>query len=363
MSGSPSLAELRARIDEIDRRLVAGLDERVRIASEIGAAKAREECPVFDPSREADVLERVEAFGDGSFPAAGLRRIFREVMSASLSKQKPLVIGFLGPESTFTHQAARESFGSSASFRAFRTIAGVFQAVERGSVDFGVVPVENSIQGSVFETLDAMVESDLRIVAERRMRIDHCLISRSPLADIRKVYSKDQALGQCRNWLARNLPSADLVEAASTARAVEIAATEEGAAAVAGLLAAERFGVPVLEKGIQDHRGNHTRFVVLGRPECAPEVPEGRARTALAFSLPDAPGALQSALGPFAERGINLSRIESRPSRRKAWDYLFFIEFAGNGDSPGVREALAALRAHCPFVKELGSFPVADELD
>jgi len=202
-----------------------------------------------------------------------------------------------------------------------------------------------------------------RPVAERRLQIDHCLISRSPLDQIDKVYSKDQALGQCRDWLALNLPSAELIETTSTARAVEIAVEEDGAAAIAGSLAAEKCGLPVVEKAIQDRRGNHTRFLVLGRPGSVVPVPEERARTALVLSLQDAPGALQSALGLFAERGINLSRIESRPSRRKAWDYLFFIEFAGSETNPVVREVLAGLRDRCAFVKELGSFPLADGLD
>lgn len=360
---SESLEDLREEVDALDRRIVGMLEERVRLAERIGRAKERAGKPLFDPAREEEVLERVVSRADGAFPVAALRRIFREVISASLSRQRPLSVGFLGPEATFTHRAARECFGSSAGFRAYRTIPEVFRAVEGGSVDFGVVPVENSIQGSVFATLDSLVDSELRIVAERRLRIDHCLISRSPRGEIRRVYSKDQALGQCRDWLARNLPGAELVEASSTARAVEIAAAEEGSAAIASALAAAEFGLPVVERGIQDRRDNHTRFLVVARPDSAPEVPPERARTAVVLSIGDAPGALRSALGPFADRGINLSRIESRPSRRRAWDYLFFVEFAGAGESPGVREALEDLRRVCPFVRVLGSFPVADELD
>lgn len=363
MSGNESLSELRERIDEIDRNVVGELNERLRIVEKIREAKMRDGTPVFDPAREEDVLDKVQAASEGLFPEASLRRIFREIISASISRQKPLTVGFLGPEATFTHRAAQDTFGSSARYTAFRTIPEIFRAVERGSVDYGVAPVENSIQGSVFETLDSLVEADLRIVAERRLRIDHCLISRSPIEEIQKVYSKDQALGQCRDWLARTLPSAELVETTSTARAVEIAALEEGAAAIASSLAAEQLDIPVLERGIQDRRGNHTRFLVLGRPDAVAPVPAERVRTALVISLQDAPGALQAALGLFAERGINLSRIESRPSRRKAWDYLFFIEFCGSEESPGVREALSLLRQKCSFVKELGSFPLADELD
>lgn len=360
---SEALNELRKRINEIDQSLVGLLDERIRLAGEIGKTKVRDGVPFFDPAREEDVLERAEGSSDGSFPVPALRRIFREIISASISLQKKLVIGFLGPEATFTHQAARECFGSSVEFRAFRTIPEVFGAVERGSVDYGVVPVENSIQGSVFETMDALVDAEMRIIAERRLSIEHCLISQEPLEKIKRVYSKDQALGQCRSWLAKNLPNAELIEATSTAGAVKIAAEEEGAAAIASALAAAEFNLPVLEKGIQDVRNNFTRFLVLGRPESAPTVPEERARTAVILSISDAPGALQQALGPFAQRGINLSRIESRPSRKKAWDYLFFIEFAGHENNPEVSEVLEGLRASCPLVKVLGSFPVAEKLD
>lgn len=360
---SESLQEFRGRIDEIDREIVKLLDERVGLATQIGKTKLRDGVPFFDPVREEEVLERAGAVGDGSFPKSALRRIFREIISASISLQKRLVIGFLGPEATFTHQAARECFGSSVEFRAFRTIPEIFSAVERETVDYGVAPVENSIQGSVYETLDSLVDADLRIIAERRLSIEHCLISKEPLAKITRVYSKDQALGQCRDWLARNLPNADLIESTSTSGAVEIASKEEGAAAIASSLAAAEFHLPVLERGIQNVRKNFTRFLVLGRPETASSVPEDQARTAVVLSLSDQPGALQSALGPFAAKGINLSRIESRPSRKKAWDYLFFIEFAGNEDTAEVRDVLSQLRESCPFIKILGSFPVADKLD
>jgi len=360
---SHSLKDLRARIDEIDREIVGLLGERVELAAEIGQTKVREGVPFFDPVREEEVLDRAETSGKGSFPRSALRRIFREIISASISLQKRLVIGFLGPEATFTHQAARECFGSSVDFRAFRTIPEIFRAVERGAVDYGVAPVENSIQGSVFETLDSLVDADLRIIAERRLSIEHCLISRLPLEAIERVYSKDQALGQCRDWLAKNLPGAQLIPSTSTAKAVEIASAEEGSAAIASSLAAAEFELPVLERGIQDTRSNFTRFLVLARPESAPAVPEDRARTAVVLSLADRPGALQQALGPFAERGINLSRIESRPSRKKAWDYLFFIEFAGHENSPEVCKVLDQLRSTCPLVKILGSFPLADKLD
>ncbi|MFP4352492.1 MAG: prephenate dehydratase [Puniceicoccaceae bacterium] len=359
-----SLAELRERINRIDGNLVRALNERIRLAALIGREKARAGMPVFDPAREEDVLSRATGASDGAFPAPALRRIFREIISASISLQKQLVIGFLGPESTFTHQAARECFGSSVEFRPYRTIPEIFRAVERGGVDYGVAPVENSIQGSVFATLDALVDADLRIIAERRLRIEHCLISGAKRGAIRKVYSKDQALGQCRDWLARNLPDAEYVETTSTARAVEIAAEEEGAAAIAGTLAAAEFGLPVVERGIQDSPDNHTRFFVLSRPSAAPPPPPPeRARTSLVLSVADEPGALQSVLGPFAEKGINLSRIESRPSRKRAWDYLFFIEFAGHEETGDARVVIDRLRAACPFVKVLGSFPLADELD
>ncbi|MEM9017492.1 MAG: prephenate dehydratase, partial [Verrucomicrobiota bacterium] len=320
---SDSLKGPRKRIDEIDQHLVSLLDERAGLAATIGKAKAAEGLPVFDPAREESVFQRALSSSDGSFPDSALRRVFREIISASISVQKILTVGFLGPESTFTHQAARECFGSSVEFRAFRTIPEIFSAVEKGSIDFGVAPVENSIQGSVFATLDCLVDADLRIVGERRLRIEHCLISAEPLEAISKVYSKDQALGQCREWLAAHLPKAELIEATSTAKAVEIASKESGAAAIASALSAAEFDLPVIEKGIQDVSNNHTRFLVLGKPGAARESVAELSQTALVLSLPDEPGALQKALSPFAAKGINLNRIESRPSRKKAWDYLF----------------------------------------
>ncbi|MEM0966948.1 MAG: prephenate dehydratase [Verrucomicrobiota bacterium] len=360
---SDSLKGPRTRIDEIDCKLVKLLDERADLASEIGKAKAADGLPVFDPAREDNVLQRALAESCGSFPHSALRRVFREIISASISIQKRLTVGYLGPESTFTHQAARECFGSSVEFRAFRTIPEIFEAVEKESVDFGVVPVENSIQGSVFATLDCLVDSGLRIIGEKRLRIEHCLISAEPLETITKVYSKDQALGQCRLWLSRHLSKADLIEAPSTAQAVEIASKEAGAAAIASSLSAAEYGLPVIEKGIQDASNNRTRFLVLGRPGAVRETEEGLVRTALVLSLPDEPGALQKALSPFAMKGINLSHIESRPSRKKPWEYLFFIEFSGHERSSPVADVLEELNDVCPFVKILGSFPFADALD
>ncbi len=362
---SESLEELRARIDGLDASLVRILNERVELAARIGEAKAREDLPVVDPAREEEVLQRSAERNEGPFPGAALRRIFREIISASVRLQRAVSVAFLGPEATFTHQAALEVFGSSADFHAYRTIRDLLRAVESGGVDYGVVPVENSIQGSVYDTLDGLVGAPLRILSEHYLAIEHCLLAGCSREEIRRVYSRDQALGQCQGWLSRNLPEAEQVETQSTARAVEIAAGESGAAAIASRLAAAAFGLAVLERGIQDQRRNHTRFLVVTRPENQPPG-DGRGRegkTSLVLSVPDRPGSLREVLQPFDEYGINLSRLESRPSRLRPWDYLFFVEFRGHEDDPTVAGVLAQLRAACPFLQVLGSYPVAPGLD
>jgi chorismate mutase/prephenate dehydratase len=239
-----------------------------------------------------------------------------------------------------------------------KTIPDVFLEVERGDADYGVIPIENSTEGAVFHSLDMLVESELRIVSQIYLPIEHCLISRSPLDAIREVHSKDQALGQCREWLRRHLPDAQLVEAVSTAAAVRTAAERPEVAAIAGALAAELHDLPVLERGIQDKADNVTRFLVVGKTLARP-LSGGRDKTSLVISINDEVGALEKALKPFGKRGINLTKIESRPSRRKAWDYYFFIDLVGHHDDAAVQEALAELKAHCPFVKWLGSYPDA----
>jgi chorismate mutase/prephenate dehydratase len=286
--------------------------------------------------------------------------VYREIMSASLALEKDLRIAYLGPEATFTHQAARAKFGASVAYEPQGSISEVFESVVRGRADYGVVPVENSWEGAVNLTLDMFSESDLQVCAQILMRIEHRLLANGPKELIRKVYSHPQAFGQCRRWLQMHLPRAEWVEVSSTTRAVELAAREEGAAAVAGRLAGELYGVPTLEGGIQDSAENTTRFLVIGQ-KASPAT--GADRTSLMFTVPHRPGALYRALECFDRFGINIGKIESRPSRKKAWEYCFFLDVDGHASDSGLGEALEALAAHCTVVKILGTFPQASEVE
>ncbi len=354
------LSPIREKIDEIDRQLVSLLNERLALAAEIGKVKRGQGGQVYVAEREDAVLRKVTAQNHGPMKQEALKAIYREIMSAAIALEKPLLIAYLGPEASNTHAAAMKKFGASVDYHAMPTISDIFTAVEKGETDYAVIPIENSTEGSVRETLDSFVESDLKIVAQIYTEITHALISRLPLERITKVYSKDQALGQCRHWLQRHLPNAQLVESSSTSRAVQIAKDEPGAAAVASELAAQFYGVPVLVKNIQDKADNTTRFFVLGRQASGP-VGHGKDITSFLVSLGDEAashsGALLKMLMPLAERGINLSKVESRPSKKRPWDYYFFIDVTGHYEDANMKEALGELRKFCPMVKWMGSYP------
>ena len=354
------LSPIREKIDEIDRQLVSLLNERLALAAEIGKGTRGQGGQVYVAEREDAVLRKVTAQNHGPMKQEALKAIYREIMSAAIALEKPLLIAYLGPEASNTHAAAMKKFGASVDYHAMPTISDIFTAVEKGETDYAVIPIENSTEGSVRETLDSFVESDLKIVAQIYTEITHALISRLPLERITKVYSKDQALGQCRHWLQRHLPNAQLVESSSTSRAVQIAKDEPGAAAVASELAAQFYGVPVLVKNIQDKADNTTRFFVLGRQASGP-VGHGKDITSFLVSLGDEAashsGALLKMLMPLAERGINLSKVESRPSKKRPWDYYFFIDVTGHYEDANMKEALGELRKFCPMVKWMGSYP------
>jgi chorismate mutase/prephenate dehydratase len=357
------LGPIREKIDALDRRLVELLNERLALAAEIGRVKRNAGGQIYVAEREDAVLRKVTSQNNGPIRNEALRAIYREIMSAAIALEKPLVVAYLGPEASNTHAAALRKFGASVEYRPMATVSDIFTAVEKGDTDHAVIPIENSTEGSVREALDSFVESDLKIVAQIYLEISHALISTSPLERVERVYSKDQALAQCRHWLQRNLPHARLVDAPSTSRAVQLAKEDPGAAAVAGELAAEHYGVPVIARNIQDKADNTTRFFVLGRrPSGA--VGNGKDVTSLLVSLGDEAashsGALLRMLMPLAERGINLSKIESRPSKKRPWDYFFFLDITGHHDDPRMREALSDLRKFCPMVKWLGSYPAVD---
>src|SRR5882757_4906967 len=360
---SSELGPIREKIDQLDRQIVEILNQRLTLAAEIGKLKRSSGGPIYVAEREDAVLRKVAELNQGPIKNDALRAIYREIMSAAIALEKPLMIAYLGPEATNTHAAAMKKFGASVDYHAMATVSDIFTAVEKGEADYAVIPIENSTEGSVRDALDMFVESDLKIVAQIYLEISHALISNSPLEEIERVYSKDQALAQCRHWLQRHLPHAQLIDASSTARAVQMAKAEPGAAAIAGELAAQFHGVPVIEKNIQDKADNTTRFFVLGkRPSGA--VGNGRDMTSFLISLGDEAaspsGALLKMLMPMAERGINLSKIESRPSKKRPWDYYFFIDVTGHYEDANMKEALAELKKFCPLVKGLGSYPVAN---
>jgi chorismate mutase/prephenate dehydratase len=354
------LTPFREKIDSLDRQIVTLLNERLGCAIEIGKLKRSKGGQIYVAEREDAVLRKVAALNKGPIKKEALQAIYREIMSAAIALEKPLLIAYLGPEATNSHIAAMKKFGASVDYHPMPTIGDIFTAVEKGEADFAVIPIENSTEGSVRETLDCFVDSDLKIVAQIYTEISYAFISDSPLNEVTKVYSKDQALAQCRNWLARHAPHAQLVDAPSTARAVQIAKAEKGAAAVANEFAAAHHGVGIVARNIQDKADNTTRFFVIGKNPSG-SVGERRDMTSFLISLGDEAaahsGALLKMLMPLAERGINLSKVESRPSKKRPWDYYFFIDVTGHYDDPEMKAALSELKKFCPLVKWLGSYP------
>ncbi len=352
------LPELRIAIDAVDDELLRLLNERARLVQAVGAIKTELKQPFYVPDRERQILERLQAANGGPFPTEALRPVFSEIISACLSLEHPLKVAFLGPEATFTHAAARSRFVLSARYVPAATVAGVFNEVDKGLADLGVVPIENSTEGVVNSTHDVLIDSELRISAEIMMRVNHCLLTRSgTLEGIQKVYSHPQALGQCRHWLSHNLPNAAQIEVASTALAARLTRDDPVAAAVASDLAGQLYDLKIAKPRIEDEVNNVTRFLVIGR-ETAP--PSGRDKTSILFSLKDQMGVLFKVLQPLAEAGLNLSRIESRPSRKRLWDYVFFIDVDGHQSDGPVQSAIELLAQKCEFVRVLGSYPRAE---
>jgi chorismate mutase / prephenate dehydratase len=344
----------RREIDRIDAELVRLLNERARVSLEIARRKAETGASVFVASREHQVVAGVLATNAGPLRAEHLRSIYREIFSASRDLQRRLKVAYLGPEATFTHQAALRLFGDSTDFVPVASIRDVFLETERGGADYGVVPVENSTEGTVQYTLDTFIDTDLKITAELSLPIVQNLMARIPREQIERIYSHPQALAQCRRWLSAQFPRAEQIQTLSTAGAAEQAAKDPAGAAVAPALAAEKHGLEILEAGIQDLSNNITRFLAIG--SSSPE-PTGQDKTAAIISIKDRVGALHDLMKVFAERGISLSNIQSRPSRRKAWDYMFFVEMEGHAEDAHVRSALQALEEQTEMVKVLGSWP------
>jgi chorismate mutase/prephenate dehydratase len=355
------MEEIRRGIDSIDEEIVRLLDRRAWLARRIGEIKHQKGLAAYAPARERAVLDRVAALGEGEFPKRGLQAVFREIISSSISLEGRLKVAYLGPEATFTHEAALRSFGSSIELKPQITVAEVFARVERGEVQHGVVPVENSMEGAVTHTLDELMNSPLKICGEVYLPVSQNLISsEASMERVRLVCSHPMALAQASSWLRRELPWASLEDVDSTAEAARRAADEPGVAAVGSVLAAGTHGLKVLARNIQDARANTTRFIVLGREWAART---GRDKTSVVFSVKDRPGVLKDALSAFAEEGINLTRIESRPSRKRAWTYVFFADFLGHPEEERVKQAMESLEEHCPYVSLIGAYPeVAPEV-
>jgi chorismate mutase/prephenate dehydratase len=349
--------EHRKAIDKYDTQIVKLLNERTKHVLAIGEIKRKAGEEIYAPHRERTVLQRICRRNQGPITNESLRAIYREIMSSALSLEKSLTVAYLGPEATFTHQAAIRRFGASLLYAPQKTITDVFTEVSKHRADYGVVPVENSTEGVVTHTLDMFVDSDLKIVAQIVLPVQHCLLANCPRAQIKKLYAHPQALGQCRTWVQTNLPRAEIVETSSNARSAELAAKEKGAAAIAGILASERYDVPVLDYDIQDNVDNATRFLVLGRQS---SPPTGDDRTSLMFSVMDRVGALYHALAAFRRCRINMTKIESRPSKRKAWEYFFFVDCQGHMEDLRLGKAISLLGEHCSYVKVLGSYPDSD---
>ncbi len=352
-----SLNPIRKKIDALDGQLLELLNQRADLVHEVGEIKRRDGGAIFAPEREESLLrtleERNRKLGGRLAPTA-VRAIYREIMSASYELEKGLTIAYFGPAGTYTHEAARNKFGASVQYAPQASITDVFASVSRGNADYGVVPIENSTEGAVTHTLDEFMASELKICAEVLLKVEQNLLAKCPREEIRRIYSHAQSLGQCRQWLRTNFPTAELIVASSNTRAAQHAAEEPGSAAIAGKLAAELYQLNILEASIQDCSFNTTRFLVIGTHSCPPT---GNDKTSLMFTVQDKSGTLFAALEPFQRLGISMSKIESRPSKRKAWEYFFFVDIAGHAQDPHVVEALAQLEKCCTQLKILGSYP------
>ena len=359
---SAELREIRNRINAIDEKLQELINERAKIAQDVGVAKGDLTSAVdyYRPEREAEVLRNVVARNEGPLRDEEMLRLFREIMSACLAQQEPLKIGFLGPEGTFTQTAVFKHFGHSVRALPFHTIDEVFQEVECGAADFGVVPIENSTEGSVNNTLDMFLTSPLKIAGEIELRIEQHLMNKEKgLEKIERICAHEQSLAQCRGWIREHLPHVELIGMSSNAAGARRARDEEGTAAIGPEVAADVYELQVVVNNVEDRPDNATRFLVVGRDLLAPT---GEDKTTLLLSTSDTAGGagvLHHLLQPLAKHGVNMTRIESRPSRRKNWDYVFFIDVQGHAAENPLADALAELEKEASLFKVLGAYPKA----
>lgn len=348
--------KLRDKIDELDKQLLDLLNKRAEVVLRVGKFKKEQKLDIYVPSREEKIYKRLEEMNQGPFPSSAIRPVFREIMSASLSLEKHIQVAYLGPKATFTHLACMQKFGLSAQFIPVRSIEDVFWEVERNQADYGVVPVENSREGIVSHTLDMFVDSDLHIWGEILVKISLCLLSKSKGLDkITKIYSHRQAIAQARRWLRENLYNAKIIEVGSTAEAAEEAASDPESAAIASELAAKLYGLNILKEGIEDSVNNYTRFLMISKNT---SPPSGMDKTSIMFSIKDRVGALYSMLQPFNKNNVNLTKIESRPSKNKVWEYIFYLDMQGHIEDANVKAAIDELAEQTFNLKTLGSYPL-----
>jgi len=349
------LSELRKNINGIDKKIITLLNNRASAAKVIGKLKKKAGVSIYTPEREVEIYENIIKENKGPLSNGALFAIYREIMSGSLGLEKKLKIAYLGPEATFTHQAGIKKFGSNIEYYACPTITDVFRDVEAERSDYGVVPVENSTEGMISHTLDMFINSDLKICSEIMLEISHNLLGRCGIKSIKQIYSKQEVFGQCRLWLEINMRGIALMEVSSTSKAAEIASQEKNSAAIASMLAAKKYRLNVIAKDIEDNPNNVTRFLVIGGTIPRPTKKD---KTSIMFSVKDKVGALHDILVPFKKYRINLTKIESRPSKRKTWEYYFFVDMSGHCENQNVKKALSELEKHCSFLKILGSYPI-----
>ncbi|MCD4781672.1 MAG: prephenate dehydratase [Candidatus Omnitrophica bacterium] len=349
------LKELRKKIDALDAQLVNLLNQRSEVSKHIGKFKLARKQSIYAPDREQKVFDGLAMLNQGPLPDEALVGIYREIMSSSLALEKPLQIAMLGQEGSYTSAAAKKKFGSQISYIPCMNIAEVFHKVEHGDCDYGVVAIENSTEGSVRNTYDLFVDSELKICSQVMVKIAHHFMSKTSLRNIKRIYSHPQVFGQCRQWLWSHLPEAKQIWVQSTSEGAEIAAREKNAAAIASKETARTTKLKILHSNIQDIPHNTTKFFVIAPEDAAPS---GNDRTSILFSIKDRVGALYGMLTPFYKHKINLTKIESRPSKKRVWDYYFFVDFEGHRLDKNVQKALSQLDEMCKYLKILGSYPV-----
>lgn len=348
------LKNLRDKVNQVDAKIIQLVNKRANLAQEIGKIKKSAKEEIFSPAREEEVYSRILKLNKGPLDSKSLKAVYREIMSGAKALEKELAISYLGPEATFAHQAAMTKFGSSVEYIAVATVKDVFLSVEKGEVDYGVVPVENSTEGMVTYTLDMFMESNLNICSEIILNISHNLMVNRNLTQIQKIYSHPQVFNQCRSWLRNNFPRAELIKVSSTAKAAKIIKREKDAAAIASQATADIYKLKILQEGIEDNLYNVTRFLVIGKNYSKRTKSD---KTSIVFSVKDRVGALYEALKPFRKNSLNLTKIESRPSKKKVWEYYFYVDFMGHCEELKVKKVLKELEKHCLFVRVLGSYP------